>query len=300
MPMADPRKPHIPASPTQLPSVRTSSKVSVSPVDAADETEQTGDQSTGGASATVLAFPTPPKRKGLRNVLIGVAAVVVVIALVMAIALFSPALAVKKIDYVGRTLVSEKTLATALAPLVEKSLTQISDEDVATLLQSVPQVKSSWIEARPPSTLRVHIVERVPVALLSTGKTFYLVDQDGVQLGTAADRSKAGLPLIDGGKAVVGKATFQAITAVLATLPKSILGKLSSASAKSPDAVELKMTDGKLVVWGNASDMELKAKVLEALINAPAPTPDPNKPGETAPASVKVYDVSTPRYPVTR
>ena len=63
--------------------------------------------------------------------------------------------------------------------------------------------------------------------------------------------------------------------------------KLSNASAKSVDAVELKLVDGQTIVWGNAGEKELKAKVLEALLKAPA---DPKNP-------VRIYDVSVPQAP---
>jgi cell division protein FtsQ len=96
------------------------------------------------------------------------------------------------------------------------------------------------------------------------------------------------LPLIDGQGA--NQSLFRAITAVLATLPADVLAKMASASATSPDAVELKLTDGKTVVWGNADEKELKARVLEALLKAPV---NPKVP-------VNVYDVSTPRHPFTK
>ena len=54
--------------------------------------------------------------------------------------------------------------------------------------------------------------------------------------------------------------------------------------------MELKLVDGQTIIWGNAGEKELKAKVLEALLKVPA---DPKNP-------VSVYDVSVPRHPVTR
>jgi cell division protein FtsQ len=247
--------------------------------------------------ATVLAFPEPPARRRRRRALIGVAGVVVVVAIVMALAMFSPVLAVKTITVDGNKLATEKSLQSVLSPLLNKPLPQVTLADVEALLKPVPQVKSVTMEARPPSTLLVHMVERVPVALLKNGNGYLLVDQDGVQLGTTKDPAKVPLPLIDGGTAAIGKATFHAMTAVLATLPKSVLSQLANASAKSPDAVQLKLNDGKTIIWGNASDMELKAQVLDALINAPAPTPVAGQPD---PPPVNVYDVSAPRHPVTR
>ncbi|MGN5733107.1 cell division protein FtsQ/DivIB [Arthrobacter psychrochitiniphilus] len=247
--------------------------------------------------AQVLAFPMPEHKRRRRTFLISAAGVVAVLALVMGIALYSPVLGVKTVVFDGNKLVSEHTLQLALLPVMSRPLPQVTEADVQALLEPVVQVKSSRIEARPPSTLVVHVVERVPVALLKNGKSFSLVDQDGVELGTTMDSTTAALPLIDGGKAVIGKATFAAMTAVLATLPKSILTQLANATAKSPDAVELRLTDGRSVIWGNANDMDLKAQVLEALLNAPPPTAQEGKP---LPVPAQVFDVSAPRHPVTR
>ncbi|MHA7304605.1 cell division protein FtsQ/DivIB [Arthrobacter sp. TMN-49] len=263
---------------------------------AAAKTRQRHDPDAGH-HAQVLTFPVPEHKRRRRTLWFSAVAVAAVVALVMAVALFSPALAVKTVVFDGQKLVGEKILQDAVAPLLARPLPQVNGAEVEELLKPIIEVKSSRIEARPPSTLVVHIVERVPVALLKNGKEYLLVDQDGVQLAATTDPGKVALPLIDGGKAAIGKDTFAAVTAVLANLPQSILGQLANASAKSPDAVELKLADGRSVTWGNASDMVLKAQVLEALLNAPPPTSVAGKP---APAPAKVFDVSAPRHPVTR
>lgn len=252
---------------------------------------------TSEAGAQVLAFPLPPHKVRRRNIIYGTAGIVVVLALVMGFALFSPALAVKTVVFDGRKLVAEERLQAALAPLIGTPLPQITEEQVQDLLKPVVQVKSAVIEARPPSTLLVRVVERVPVALLKNDEDFLMVDQDGVELGATKDPASVALPLIDGGKAAIGQDTFTAMTSVLANLPHSILEQLANATAASPDAVELKLVDGRSVIWGDASDMDLKAQVLEALLNAPPPTAPAGKP---EPAPVQVFDVSAPRHPVTR
>lgn len=249
------------------------------------------------SGATVLPFPEPAHRRRRRHVLIGISSVAAVLAIVMALAIFSPLLAVRTVTFEGRKLVPEATLQASVESLVGTPLPQITQDDLDALMVQIPQVKSSKIVVRPPSTLVVHLVERVPVALVKEGEEYLMVDQDGVQLGATTDPATVALPLIEGGKAVIGQDTFKAMTAVLATLPQSILGMLATASAKSPDAVELRLVDGKTVIWGNANDMELKASVLEALLLAPPPTQAPGKP---APGPVLVIDVSAPRHPVTR
>ena len=274
----------------------TSPKVSVEPMPA-EKSRPSAPPNATGPMAQVLAFPVPLFKRRRRAVVYSVAGVVAVLALVMSFALFSPVLAVKTVVFDGQTLVDPSILEHAVAPIFGKPLPQVTAEEVQSLLGPVVQVKSSSIEARPPSTLRVHIVERIPVALLKNEDKYLLVDQAGVELGTTTDPASVALPLIDGGKAAIGQDTFNAMTGVLANLPQPILAQLANASAASPDAVELKLVDGRSVIWGDASDMELKAVVLEALLNAPAPTPEAGKP---APAPVHVFDVSAPRHPVTR
>ncbi|MBG0741421.1 FtsQ-type POTRA domain-containing protein [Paeniglutamicibacter antarcticus] len=252
---------------------------------------------SAGSSAKVLVFPGVPRRRRRVNLWIAVVVVAALIAVVMAAVMFSPLLALKTITVEGNKLATTQAIQSALAPLIDKPLPQIDQRQVQKLLVPLQQVRSVSVQARPPSSLLVHIVEREPVALLKTDQQYIMVDPDGVQLGTTPDPAAVALPLIDGGTDVIGKETFKAMTAVLAALPQSVLSKLEHASAASPDAVELTLNDGKTIIWGNASEKELKAKVLEALLTAPAPSAAAGRP---APAPVQVYDVSTPRHPVTR
>ena len=238
----------------------------------------------------VLSFPEPKAKRRRRIVLSTAAVIAVLLAAIVAAAVYSPWLAVRTVTVEGTRMLTPEQVKDALAPLQGKPLPQISDEQVTGLLQPLVQVKAVTTQARPPSTLQVKITERVPVALLKQGEAFQLVDVDGVQLGTTTDPDSVKLPVIDGGGGALPKELFHAVTAVLGALPPDVLARLSDASAKSVDAVELKLVDGQTIVWGNAGEKELKAKVLAALLKAPA---DPKNP-------VRVYDVSVPRHPVTR
>ncbi|WAH97911.1 cell division protein FtsQ/DivIB [Arthrobacter sp. MMS18-M83] len=241
-----------------------------------------------GKDSNVLAFPEPKGRKRRRTVLAALAIIVALVAGIMAAAIYSPVFAVRTVTVDGAKLLQPAAVQKALEPVKGKPLPQINDAEIAALLKPLVQVRSVSTEARPPSELLVHITERVPVALVKNGDSYLLVDVDGVKLGSTPDNASVPLPVIDGQGA--NQDLFKAITAVLATLPADVLAKMASASAKSPDAVELKLTDGKIVVWGNADEKELKARVLEALLKAPA---NPKVP-------VNVYDVSAPRHPFTK
>lgn len=245
---------------------------------------------TRAAPDNVLSFPEPKAKRRKRILLGTLGTVAVLIAGILAAAVYSPVLALQTVTVEGTKLLTADQIRTALAPLQGKPLPQISDADVTALLAPLVQVKDAAIQARLPSTLQVKVTERVPVALVKQGEAHQLVDVDGVKLSDAADPDAVLLPVIDGGNGTLPKDLFQAITGVLGALPADVLARLSSASAKSVDAVELKLVDGQTIVWGNAGEKELKAKVLEALLKVPA---DPKNP-------VRIYDVSVPRHPVTR
>jgi len=249
-----------------------------------------GQSSGAAAGANVLAFPEPKGRRLKRNIIIAASTLAAVVAGILAAAIFSPLLAVSTISVSGTRLLTADQVQAALEPLKGKPLPQITDEEVDRLLEPLIQIKSVRTQARPPSDLVVEVRERVPVALVKQGEQYQQVDVDGVQLAATTDPASVALPVIDGGAGTIGKDLFQATAAVLGALPPEVLAKLSNASAQSVDAVELKLVDGQTIVWGNASERELKAKVLEALLKVPA---DPKNP-------VRVYDVSVPRHPVTR
>ncbi len=238
----------------------------------------------------MLSFPEPKAKRRRRIVLSTVGVIAALLAGIVAAAVYSPWLAVQTVTVEGTRLLTPDQVKAALAPLQGKPLPQISDEEVSGLLKQLVQVKAVSTQARPPSTLQVKVTERVPVALVKQAKAFALVDVDGVQLSTTKDAASVKLPVIDGGGGAPPKELFRAITAVLGALPPDVLARLSDASAKSVDAVELKLVDGQTIVWGNAGEKELKAKVLSALLKVPA---DPKNP-------VRIYDVSVPRHPVTR
>lgn len=242
------------------------------------------------AADNVLSFPEPPGKRRKRNLLVAVFTAAVLVSGLLAAAVYSPALAVGTVSVSGNKLVTSAQVQAALEPLKGKPLPQIGDDEVGRLLAPLVQIKSVETQARPPSELVVEVLERVPVALVKQGKQYRLVDVDGVVLGTTADAASVALPVIDGGAGTIGKDLFQATAAVLGALPLDVLARLSNASAQSVDAVELKLVDGQTILWGNAGEKELKARVLEALLKVPA---DPKNP-------VRVYDVSAPRHPVTR
>ncbi|MEN2745906.1 cell division protein FtsQ/DivIB [Sinomonas halotolerans] len=247
----------------------------------------------GPGEADILAFPEPPAKRRRRRALLAAGVVLGVVGAILAVVVFTPLLAVRTIAVHGTHLLTPAQVEARLEPVRGRSLALVGDEEVAALVGGLVQVKETRTRAEPPGTLVVTVVERTPVALVRQAKTLLVVDGDGVVLGKAAKRADYPVPLIDGAAMPVGKEVFRAVTGVLSALPADVLAKLATASADSPDSVQLRLSDGRTVVWGNAEDRELKSRVLQALMKA-----DARRAAGEAP--VNVFDVSAPRHPVTR
>jgi cell division septal protein FtsQ len=237
----------------------------------------------------ILDFPAPRRTHRVRNVVLAITAVLLCLGGVVAYVVFSPALALRTVVVEGNSLVPTAEVDTALAPLMGTSLTRISPDQVRDLLADKAPIEDVEIAAEPPSTLVVTIQERVPVAVLQSGRGFVLIDSEGRQLSSVARREEVKLPLIDGGTDAVNSEVFSSITAVLAELPVPVLSRLKSASAGSVDSIQLSLSGDQRIFWGSAERSAEKAKVLEALLAMRATDPP-----------VKEFDVSTPDRPVTR
>ncbi|WP_104179405.1 FtsQ-type POTRA domain-containing protein [Arthrobacter sp. B0490] len=248
------------------------------------------DRRDGGTPpGKVLDFPTPRKSHRLRNILLAVTAVVLVLGGVVAYVVFSPALALRTVVVEGNVLVPTQEVDAALAPLLGTSLTRISPDQVRGLLADKAPIDDIRIAAEPPSTLVVTVQERVPVAVLQSGREFVLIDSEGRHLASVTQRDQVKLPLIDGGTNAVNSEVFSSITAVLAELPVEVLSRLNNASAASVDSIRLSLSGDQRIFWGSSERSAEKARVLEAMLAMPATDPP-----------VREFDVSTPDRPVTR
>lgn len=228
-------------------------------------------------------------RIGRRWMIGGVSVLALIIAVILMLT-YSPILAIKAIEVTGNKLVSEKQIQRMLEPLHGVPLSQVGAGRVLGLLGGEPAVADVVIQAEAQGTLRVQVIEHVPVAVLQKGSSYSLVSSDGLVLAPLAKRDAAKLPVIKGNGATANPKVFAVVTQVLAELPQDLLVKVDHASATSKNFVELKLSNGRSVVWGDGSRGHEKALVLDALLGVKDRAGDP----------VKVYDVSSPDHPVTR
>ena len=235
--------------------------------------------------AEVRRFTGRQRRR--RAVWLGGAASVVLLVLATLGAAYSPLFAVEQIRIVGAVDLDTRAVEAALSDQLGTPLPLVDESAVKAALVTFPLVESYSLEARPPHELVVRIVERTPIGLIQTRAGYTLVDAAGVALSTTATPAP-GRPVVtvQGG---TDSPAFEAIGLVMRSLPQSILVQVTAVSASTPDDVTLTLGGANAqVVWGSAEDSALKALVLETTMAA------------RPPASVLVYDVSSPSAIVVR
>lgn len=235
--------------------------------------------------AEVRRFTGRQRRR--RLMWLGAAASVFLLVLATLGAAYSPLFAVEQIRIVGSETLDTLALEAALADQMGTPLPLVDESAVKAVLVTFPFVESYTLEARPPHELVVRIVERTPIGLIQTRAGYTLVDAAGVALSTTQSPAP-GRPLVTvvGG---TGSAAFESVGLVMRSLPEAIRDQVTVVAASTPDDVTLTLGgSGAQVVWGSAEDSAMKALVLEkAMIARP-------------PASVLVYDVSSPSAIVVR
>jgi len=180
-------------------------------------------------------------------------------------------------DTVPAATITEVAEAPTGTPLVKVDLGAIAERVRTIQAVADAQVTRAW-----PNRLKIVVTERVPVAVVTDGRNFELVDATGVAFKTVPARPE-GLPeaLVVGTRRDV---TIRSVVTVSAALPVKLRSEVESISAASPDSITLNLGSKVKVVWGSSDDSARKAEVLSVLMRREA----------------KVYDVSAPDLPVTK
>ena len=234
--------------------------------------------------AEVRRFTERARRRRTAWIL-GLGSVVLAFGFIIGAA-YSPLMALRTIEVVGTSRIPATEVSAALADQLGTPLPLIDADVVKGALSQFTLIQSYVTESRPPGTLVVRIIERVPVGVLAGPTGFDLVDAAGVVIDTTPERT-VGYPLIDAPDGIDSEG-FQAAAAVLAVLPDGIRAQLDTVTAVTTDDVTLSLLGGERVVWGSPEQSEYKAVVLAALlVGHPAGT-------------VNEYDVSSPDNAVLR
>lgn len=212
----------------------------------------------------------------------------VVLLGVVAVATFSPLLAVKQIIVSGTERINPLEVSKALEGHVGTPLPLLSEQAVADSLADFHLIESFSATAVPPNGLSIRISERQAICIISSGGSRWLYDPAGVRIG----KSEAGdlLPEIVISENPMNSQRFKNSMEVLMALPEELLEEVEFIEARSKDDVQMSLRSSadQRIIWGDSSDSVLKSKVLQALMK------------NHRRASSVTFDVSSPNAPVVR
>jgi cell division protein FtsQ len=210
------------------------------------------------------------------------------VAALIAVAVFSPILALREIRVDGTTRLDPALVRDAVAGQLGTPLALLDEGRIRSELSQFTTIRSYVTELVPPDTLVIHIVERSPLGVVVSASGFDVVDAAGVVLESSPSRPDD-LPLLQTDAEGAEGAAFAAMAEVLVALPGDVLAQVDSISARTRDDVTLTLTGSdQRVVWGSAADSDRKAAVLAALLE------------RFAGAGGGEYDVSAPGSAVFR
>lgn len=215
-------------------------------------------------------FAARARARRRRRALIVTTAVLLVTGLAWA-ALKSPWATVQTIEVTGTDRISIDTVRAEAEAEIGHSLLLARTGDIVARVSRQRLVRSVRVERHWPSTIRVQVVERVPVAALPDGSGLSLVDRDGVEI-EQAQVSPAGLPRLQVDRGAEAVPELRGCLDVLAALPPAVSQRLLAIGADSPDGIWLKLRDSKVpggvrVEWGDSAQTPRKARVLTALLS---------------------------------
>ncbi|BBY76692.1 cell division protein FtsQ [Mycolicibacterium parafortuitum] len=195
---------------------------------------------------------------------------------------FTPIMSARSIVVVGVGAVTQDEVVGAAAVAPGTPLLQVNTDAVAERVAGIRRVASARVQRQYPSTLRITIVERVPVVLRDYPDGVHLFDKDGVDFATAPP--PPGIPYLDTENPGPGDPATQAALQVMTSLRPDVAVQVGRVSAPSVAAITLTLIDGRTVVWGTTDRTEEKALKLAALLTQPG----------------QVYDVSSPDLPTVK
>lgn len=231
-----------------------------------------------------VAAPKPVRKgvvRGLKVLIWAVVATIVSVCLGLVL-YFTPLMSMRNLVIEGLEAIPRDEVVAAVAVAPGTPLLQIDTNKVANRIAGISRVASVRVQREYPSSLRVTVEERVPVAVKDMPDGTHLFDRLGVDFATAPP--PPGVPYLDVENPGPNDPPTKAALEVLTALRPEVAGQVGRIAAPSVASITLTLADGRVVIWGTTDRTDEKAEKLAALLT---------RPGHT-------YDVSSPDLPTVK
>lgn len=169
---------------------------------------------------------------------------------------------------------------TRVADVGHGPLVSVNVAAVERRLTALPGVKSATVTRSWPSTVTVHVVERVPVVAVPRGTRLDLYDVDAVRVASVTSAPDT-MPVLAVSTGAPTPEVIDAAVALLRALPATMRDDVRGLRADGPASLSFHFADGSEVVWGSGDRTVEKVRALTLLVDQHA----------------KRYDVTVPDHP---
>jgi cell division protein FtsQ len=180
----------------------------------------------------------------------------------------------------------------------------LDEGDIERSLETHPWVADAEVDVALPATIRIQIVERIPVAVVTDGLARTLVAADGTRLGAASrvrDLPTIYLPMVagvdgrawpDGATAIAygARPTPRGAAAALGAMSSELRADVVSVRVLVDGTMALRLASGVHVRYGEPSAPAAKAQALERILAW----------GRATGQAVANVNVTSPRTPAVR
>jgi cell division protein FtsQ len=194
--------------------------------------------------------------------------------------LFTGVLGVHKVDVDGTKGLTPEEVRKVAAVDMGTPLIRLDTDEIVKRVATLSRVAKVDVERSWPQTVVITVHERDPVGFVKRPDGVHMVDGAGTDFATIP-QAPTGLPSIELATISPQDPATRSVVDVLARIPQQLRDMVVGLSAQTAGSVQLTLTDGRVVKWGNSADSERKAMVLAALLTRPG----------------KTYDVSAPDLP---
>lgn len=184
---------------------------------------------------------------------------------------------VREVRVVGAELVTPVQVREAAEVADGVPLARVDLAAMARRIGSLPPVEQATVTRDWPDALVVRVVERTPVAVVPQGERFVVVDGSGVPFRRLSERP-ADLPLVRVAEPGPDNAETRAALAVLDALTPQLRAALVDVTVEGLARITVRLTEGRTIVWGDATRGEDKARVATTLLSQNADTIDVSAP----------------------
>lgn len=201
---------------------------------------------------------------------------------------FSTVLVATDVEVDGMTTLREDTIREQADVPLGLQLARIDTVAIETRVARMQRIAKVDVRRSWPNTVRISVTERVPVGWVVSNGAIRYVDRDGIDFRTVSREPDNLLEIqIETVDPLTRQQALEAVTGVITFLrseARDLYAQIRYVSAETQDSVQLRLTEGRTVVWGSAEHNEEKVVVLRPLLKVDA----------------ERYDVSAPELPTTK